>query len=459
MNTKQLALVLGGVLSSLALPGCGLDVGDLNNPGLDQLENSPDVPAIVGAATGLLVGNRAGKGNTTGLVNQLGIVGREAYDFDGSDGRFVTELIQGTLVKSDAFGGVFWAANYANIRLGNIILHGLDKVVDFSDENRAAIRGFTHTIQALEFLTIIITHDTTGAVIDVDHPLGDPLGAFVDKAAVLTEIQRLLDAAVPDLTAGGKTFPFPLSAGYVGFDTPMTFLTFNRAIKARVAVYQKEYATALTALSASFIVDMPTAAVNFNTGVYYAFSLQTGDTANALINPAIYAHPKLQTEAQMNGTTIDARYTAKVGPAETPAVFGSDASLASGLVFLLYPSNTSSIPLIRNEELILLKAEALWFTGLHSEAVDELNIVRTGAGGLPPLAVPADDAGFTDALLYERRYSLMYEGGHRWIDLRRFNIPLPLDAPEHTRNIRWPIPQAECDARPGEVACTIKSTD
>jgi hypothetical protein len=53
----------------------------------------------------------------------------------------------------------------------------------------------------------------------------------------------------------------------------------------------------------------------------------------------------------------------------------------------------------------------------------------------------------------------MFEGGHRWIDLQRFGIPLPLDAPTHTRNIRYPIPQAECDARPGESACKLNSSD
>ena len=40
MTTKQLALALG-ILGSLALSGCSLDIPDLNNPGLEQLENTP----------------------------------------------------------------------------------------------------------------------------------------------------------------------------------------------------------------------------------------------------------------------------------------------------------------------------------------------------------------------------------------------------------------------------------
>jgi len=36
-------------------------------------------------------------------------------------------------------------------------------------------------------------------------------------------------------------------------------------------------------------------------------------------------------------------------------------------------------------------------------------------------------------------------------------MDLPLDKTDHVRNIRYPIPQAECDARPGEPACALSS--
>jgi hypothetical protein len=52
-------------------------------------------------------------------------------------------------------------------------------------------------------------------------------------------------------------------------------------------------------------------------------------------------------------------------------------------------------------------------------------------------------------LLYNKRYSLLFEGGHRWIDMRRYNrvSQLPLDLPSHRRNDKFPFPNAECDAR------------
>jgi hypothetical protein len=476
MHIKSLTVALAGIAGSLALAGCDLEVIDLNNPGLDTLETAPTKTSIGTAATGLVIGNRGGKANTVGLVNQCGILGREAFDFDTSDSRFVAELLEGPLIKNSPFGGVFWAANYANIRLGNVILHGAEKVPnlpepeDWTDENKKALAGFVHTIQALEFMIVIVTHDSTGAPIDVDHPIDAPLAPFVSKTDVYKEIARLLDAAVPELQAGGAAFTFALSPGFAGFNTPTNFIKFNRAIRARIAVYQKDYPAALKALAASFLDDDPAdlaTAGFFTKGVNYVYSTAAGDVTNGLTNPGIYAHPKLETEAQKQANNaLDARFVAKTTPAvdsagkPVPGNTKIDPALASVIKFKLYSSSSSSVPLIRNEELILLKAEALWFNGDHDGATTALNLVRQNSGKLAALAVPADDADFVDKLLYERRYSLMYEGGHRWIDLRRFGRPLPKDADKNSQNLHFPVPQAECDARGGtEPACAIASTD
>ena len=47
------------------------------------------------------------------------------------------------------------------------------------------------------------------------------------------------------------------------------------------------------------------------------------------------------------------------------------------------------------------------------------------------------------------RYSLLFEGGHRWIDLRRYGRldELPLDLPSHQVNAIYPIPVDETAAR------------
>lgn len=448
---RTIATILLASLLAAPLGACSLDVPDLNNPGIDDLENNPTPSAVAAACTGLLIGNRRNVAQSNGLVLQLGVLGREAYDFDAADPRYVGELIAGTLNPGSPFGGNFWAQPYANLRNGNIVLGAVDKVPDFSAADQAAIRGFTETIQALDLLEVMDTHDTNGAVIDTDLPI-DQLGAIVPKPMVLAKIASLLDDAKTQLAAGGDAFPFALSAGYQGFDTPATFLTFNRAIRARVAIYAGDFDGALAALGESFLDDG--AAADLDAGVYHTYGTSSGDTTNGLINPNIYAHPSLTTDVQKQADgDPDDRLTRKVTKADKP---GSAQGLSSDDAFTIYTSPSSPVPIIRNEELILLRAEAEIGKNDVAAAADDLNLIRTRSGGL---AARADlTAGnIVDELLYNRRYSLMFEG-HRWIDLRRFGKDLPLDMPTDIRNVRYPIPLNECNARTNEPACALGST-
>jgi hypothetical protein len=106
------------------------------------------------------------------------------------------------------------------------------------------------------------------------------------------------------------------------------------------------------------------------------------------------------------------------------------------LSWIRYSSPNASVPIIRNEELILLDAETQWFKTVpnKAQAVADLNTIRLTSGGLatPTTVTPAStDAAFLDELLTQRLYSLMYEGGHRWIDMRRYGrlAQIPIDRP------------------------------
>jgi hypothetical protein len=93
---------------------------------------------------------------------------------------------------------------------------------------------------------------------------------------------------------------------------------------------------------------------------------------------------------------------------------------SSSLGFIRYPSPNSSIPIIKNEELILLRAEANINLGDLGAALTDINQIRTESGGLDALATLGTQEQAIDELLYNRLFSLLYEGGHRWIDLRRY---------------------------------------
>ena len=119
--------------------------------------------------------------------------------------------------------------------------------------------------------------------------------------------------------------------------------------------------------------------------------------------------------------------------------------------FCAMSSATSPLAIIRNEELILIRAEARWFTGNKQGALDDINFVRVNSGGLAPttLTTASTDDQFVTELLYNRRYSLFFEFGHRWWDARRFNRLATLDKalPTHKIFPYVPYPADECLAR------------
>ncbi|HEV2148057.1 MAG TPA: RagB/SusD family nutrient uptake outer membrane protein [Longimicrobiaceae bacterium] len=436
--------VLATLLGAAFLGGCGdLTVPDYNNPSIEDLRSNPTPAGVRAAATGLLVGARANISAPNAYVSLLGILGRESYNFDPSDPRFITEMLAPELNPgSPAFGANLWALRYRNIQNAVILLGAVDQVGEFSPAQKEAIRGFAKTIMALDFLLIVNTRDVAGVVIDVDRPLDAGPGELVDRAAGLAHVVKLLDEAAVHLQAAGGGFPFPLSAGFSGFNTPSTFLSFNRALKARAEVYRRQYASALTALENSFV----SATAPLDRGVYHVYGTGSGETSNGLVASTIFAHPSVMTEAQRQpGGALDRRVQEKVKVVEPVTQQG----FTSNLKFTIYDDPTDPIPVITNEELLLLRAEARWFTGNRPGALEDLNLIRQRAGGLAPIAMPATDAAFVTALLRERFYSLLFEG-HRWIDLRRFN-QLPAAWAR-----KFPIPEAECLARERPTPCDLQ---
>jgi len=442
------------LLVLVAAGGCkDLDVPNLNSPALDDLLNNPTRSKIALASTGLLIGTRAGIAAQNGYVSLLGILGRESYNFDPADPRFVTEMMVGPLDGgSPAFGGNLWGFPYRNILNANVLLVATDRVPAVSDPEKEAVRGFAKTIQAFDYLKVISTRDANGGVIVTGIDLTAPPAPIATKAAVFAHIGQLLDEAQTHLQASGSTFPFPLPAGFTGFNTPTTFLQFNRALRARVAVYTDDYAGALTALAASFVDTTR----SLDLGVYYDFATVSGDLINALFDPdarAILAHPTLETDAQLQaGGAKDDRYVRKIAKLSAPK---SAQGLTSGIQFVIYGGVEAPIPIIRNEELILLRAEAN--IGLNTgaslvAAVMDLNTIRVKSGKLPLYAGAVTQTALLDELLYNKRYSLMFEGGHRWIDLRHYGrlSTLPQDATSGgsaKRFSKFPFPAFECDPR------------
>jgi len=422
------------LMSALAVGACNFDLTNPNSPPPIGPNATPD--QVKSAAVGLLVALRV---DVTRWVLNNGILGREGYRLDTADPRFTTELLAGPLDPSnDAFGGVQWAAEFRAIQSGYAILNVIGSAQIPTGQQEAA-RGFVHTMQAVAFLMVLNSHTQDSIPVDVNRSVSQPLAPFVSNDSAYKYVLSLLDSAKTELQAA-TAFSFDPGPGFVGFNTPATFLKVNRALAARVQAYRASpsapgvgctacWDSVLTNLAASFIDP----AAPLDIGAYHAYSTGNQDVTNGLSqDPASaiqLAHPMVKDSAEVQNlsTLPDRRFLAKVtdrksATATVPDTF-SLACLKSALAWIRYPTPNSAIPLIRNEELFLLRAEANWFgaTGSKAQAVSDLNFIRQTSGNLAPttVTIASTDAAFVNALLHERLYSLLYEG-HRWVDMRRY---------------------------------------
>jgi hypothetical protein len=421
------------------------DIGNFNSPNTSQLEDSPNASTVNTTVAGVIAGSRSGAGT---WASTLGVFGREIMNLDGAEPRNVLALLIGPLEPGGFGVDVGWTNSYRNLRTAYTVLDVVDKVPDYTAAQRSAVKGFVKTFIALEYLNQLRVRDTFGLVFDVPKNPTEQ-GAFVTRDEGYTRTAALFDEARTDLAAGGTAFPFTLTTGFAGFNTPATFLRVNRALKARLETYRGRWADALTALNESFISTTSGTAASLNTGVFHVYSTASGDATNPLFDPApraIVAVPEFLTEARLRADgSRDLRASSK---AIVGSVLLATQGISSNVRPTVYPTNVTPIPLIRNEELILMRAEAYIGLNNRAAAITDINFVRANSGGLAPLA--ADFSGdLVTELLYERRYSLFFEYGHRWVDSRRYNRlgDLRKQLPTHRVFPLVPIPVDECNQR------------
>ncbi|HUP12031.1 MAG TPA: RagB/SusD family nutrient uptake outer membrane protein, partial [Niastella sp.] len=117
----------------------------------------------------------------------------------------------------------------------------------------------------------------------------------------------------------------------------------------------------------------------------------------------------------------------RLAKATKRASTGTQDGLSSDYDFWVYKTNVASMPIIRNEELILIYAEAKAQLNSFPDAIVAINKIRTAASLPTYTGALTRDALITE-ILKQRRYSLFGEG-HRWVDMRRYNrlSELPID--------------------------------
>ncbi len=448
---KKIAQYILLPLTLLGLASCNPleleSLEDPNNPSIGSVLNGATKEQVQFLVTGL---ESAHRGYVTNIAQAWNTFGRETWYLNASDPRFQTDWLgQAGRVPDRAYfgfgatGGGSWATPYQAIKQADVLIGAAANSALLTDAEKKAVSGFAKMIQGYQFMIPANFVYENGIRIDVKDPLKP--GPFVKYEEALNHINGLLNQADQDFAAAGTgSFPLKLTPGFNNFNTIPTLRRVNKAIQARLNAYRKDWQGVLSALNESFMnlsgsldagpshpfVGPPDA---FNPLFY---------VPNAAVNTIIVVHPSMLDDA----TPGDTRVAKKFFKRTTPVTVTTDATPLLGThQDGRWATNTAPIPFIRNEELILLKAEAHANLNQTADAVAAINIIRTAAG-IGNYTGATTQTALINEILYQRRYSLWAEPwGHRWIDARRYNKlnEIPTSYDKGTIFKQFPHPQAE----------------
>lgn len=416
---NQLIVLTGLFVTASVWPGCKVEpILDPNNPSTDGITQNAQLSEL----QNLVVGTEAAMRIYLGTyLDDVSMIGREYYRFAASDPRVTGDILgkgAATLDNNTFYTTNPFSGRYRVVKNTNVLIQALQNTkADITDDQRRAGIAYAKTVQAHELLMVFNLEYENGIRVDVSNP--DKLGPFLSKDESLNAIQNLLNEANNDLKGNTADLPFNTT---LYNKKASEFSKFNRALAARVAVYRKDWATASTALSESFL----SLTGSLTDGSYYLFSTGGGD----LLNPVFFPQNTPAAEVRVtqpswitDATPGDSRLS-KAPKRNTTA---TQDGLNSDYDFFVYTTNVAPIPIIRNEELVLLYAEVQTQLNQFPDAIIAINRIRTAAN-LSPYSGPVTQSALITEILNQRRYSLFGEG-HRWIDMRRYNLlnTLPID--------------------------------
>ena len=435
-------------------------------------QDAPTVEAVSGAltrtslqplATGVLAQDRAAVVGTFTYLTLAGILGRDVYRIDSSEPRYVQETLGANPDPGSFAGGGGFSQFYTAIRAANNLILALPSAAatELTASEKSATAGFFKTIKAMEYMRLIELRDTVGVPIQTDDPAAvTPVRC---KEAVLAYASALLDSAQTDLTAAGGTtrLPFALPAGFTAhgrdYGVVSNVILFNRGLKGKVSVLQAinrkspstaAAATAVTALTAALGGAAPggVSGTTFQFGPYYRFVASGSEaTANPRADAKIGLNPLVRDSIQAGDTRVS-----KITTRSNLAGQGISTTVTCTLCTATLANSEAPLGILRDEELVLLRAQAYIELGQFANAAADINSVRTFYG-LAPIAVPATKAEAITRVLYEKRYSLLYEGPQRFVDLREYgrlnSTFLRAEVAGDPFNKAFPLPRAELNAR------------
>ena len=463
------------IVAGLALLGAACDrtptVPNLNNPSVEDYSGSLTNDKLGVLLVGILSQERTEIGQR--YLSFTTTLGRDVWRMDASEPRYLTETLESTPAPGGFVGGGIFTDFYVAIRAENNLLGSINNTPGLTATERSLVKGYVETLKGHDLYRLLETRDTVGIPVATEDP--NVLAPILCKPNAFAAITTQLNAAYADIQAGaGATIPVRLPSGWttIGGDyrQQANVAKYNRGITGKVLTYRAIAGNdaalagqAIAALDLAIGADTMTAA-DLAKGPYFQYSTASGEAISPLFDNKMHLNPHVADSinvADLRRAKIDSSASGYTQPTDG---YSFQTKYDYKYSKVNDPTNqTRPLRILSTEELILLRAQAKVVAGNLAGATADVNIVHRISGGFAtPLPVFANATAARNAILYEKRYSLLSEGPQRWVDLRAYGLltaanftlggkSAPYASDPFTK--AFPIPQSEFDARGGNVTC------
>ncbi|HEY4061137.1 MAG TPA: RagB/SusD family nutrient uptake outer membrane protein [Puia sp.] len=324
------------------------------------------------------------------------------------------------LPADNPFVGHLYTSAYSTTRGTNIILEQLPSALGISDSTRKQLTGESKLVRALAYVYLLNLWGDVPLVLSSDYTTTNNLPR-TPIATVYEQIVRDLVDAQGLLGAGYRTY-----AGQPA-DRSLPNQATATAILARVYLYEGNWAGAVQQASAvigdsRYHLESNLDRVFLSTSNEAIWQLRplapSATAAGAIFLPVAGLRPTyVLTPFLLNafeaGDQRKARWTRSMSFMGKTYVYPYKYKIGSSDTMPVKEYTT----VVRLAEMFLIRAEAAARLGQITEALGDLNTIRSRAG-LPPLNT-TDTTILLAAIGHERQVELFTEYGHRWLDLKR----------------------------------------
>ncbi|HSF54531.1 MAG TPA: RagB/SusD family nutrient uptake outer membrane protein, partial [Algoriphagus sp.] len=347
------------------------------------------------------------------------------------------EIDQKSVPFTNLFVTEAWPVIYRVINMTNLLIEGVPGLDDPNFSNQEDVLGQAHGLRALAYFDLLRIY---GEHFIPTSEYGLPLLLQPIPDNDFNQIPAISRSSVAETYAQiNEDLDLALSFLTDSFDQGTMNYYAALALRARVALYQKNYAVAKAA--ADEIINeggfelLENLDDLYNTTEVTAetiFDLEFNDQDQSSFNSYTIRRDEYNLDEDLIEATEDG---------DERANFYGFSRNANRTLKYTDGTNANNTKVFRLAEIYLIRAEAaVMLSGNPASGLADINIIRERAGLDPIPSLPNMDA-FVNALLQERRIELSFEG-HRFFDLVRFNKTGDVLGMPDFRKI-FPIPRNE----------------